>query len=185
MFIFKCISTGGLKRAELLDKHLVSVFVPFLPLERAHVRLCVYDDLRNKGYPIKEKFVDDVLEEMSFFPPKVFGDDDVQFSETGCKRVMDKVDLLAYEQKLRRKAKGELWRWTFLDLLYMYICIYREGERENIKRYVIIVTSYAYIVWVFNIIMYFGWNDWLSSFAWAISKRRLYFIRPWWFLMIE
>ena len=73
-------------------------------MERAHVRLCVQDDLRRKGFPITEDLVEDVLKEMSFFPPNVLDEDDVQFSETGCKRVADTVDLLAYERTLKTRG---------------------------------------------------------------------------------
>ena len=96
------IFTGGLKKGQLLDKHLVNVFVPFLPMEKVHVRLCIEDDLRRKAHPITEDLVEDVLKEMTFFPPDWLADDGVQFSETGCKRVTDKVDLITYERKLRR-----------------------------------------------------------------------------------
>ena len=71
-------------------------------MEKAHVRLCIEDDLRRKGYPVIEDLVEDVLKEMKFFPPDLLADDEVQFSETGCKRVADKVDLIVYEKKLRR-----------------------------------------------------------------------------------
>ena len=103
MFYHTTCTPGGLQKAQLLDKHLVSVFVPFLPLERAHVRLCVQDDLRSKGYPVTKDIVESVLQEMSFFPPNVLGEDDVQFSETGCKRVADKVDMIAFERRLKRR----------------------------------------------------------------------------------
>ena len=71
-------------------------------MEKAHVRLCIEDDLRRKGHPVIGDVVDDVLKEMTFFPPDLLADDDVQFSETGCKRVADNVDLIVYERKLRR-----------------------------------------------------------------------------------
>ena len=96
----------------MLDKNLVSLFVAFLPMERAHVRLCVQDDLRNKGYDYKdEDVIEDILQELTFFPPNV-DEDQIQFSETGCKRVPDKVDVIAFEQNLvmlkDRKKKHEL-----------------------------------------------------------------------------
>ena len=87
---------GGLWRSRLIDHNLVGVFIPFLPLERSHVKKCVEDDLRRKGHGHRisalQNVVDQVVEKMVFFP------DDVKlYSSTGCKRVSQRVDILLQE----------------------------------------------------------------------------------------
>ncbi len=80
---------GGLQHSRLIEKCLVSAFVPFLPLERQHVKLCIEDDLRAKGYKYNEDIISKVADELLYFPPE-----DKLFSKSGCKRVSQKVDLI-------------------------------------------------------------------------------------------
>ena len=40
--------TGGLYRSDVVSAALVDLYLPLLPLERAHVRLCVLDELRRR-----------------------------------------------------------------------------------------------------------------------------------------
>jgi hypothetical protein len=73
---------------ELLKSEVIDYFVPFLPLERSHVKQCIRRDMRTKGYIILEKMVTEVTNEMSFFPQ-----DFQLFSVAGCKKVSSKVDV--------------------------------------------------------------------------------------------
>ena len=73
---------------ELYSKDLIDIFVPFLPLEEHHVRQCVIRDFSNKGINPSEQLVEEVLAELSFVD---LGES--RLSQTGCKRVQDKVDL--------------------------------------------------------------------------------------------
>ncbi|KAK7096990.1 torsin-1A-like isoform X2 [Littorina saxatilis] len=87
-------SQGGLWHSELISKHLVTAFLPFLPLERTFVRQCIRDQLvLKRHYPsleeIPEVIVEEVMQELSFYPEK-----EQLFSVTGCKRVPEKVDLV-------------------------------------------------------------------------------------------
>ena len=34
-------SSGGLQNADLIQKSLIDMYVPFLPLEKSHVKLCI------------------------------------------------------------------------------------------------------------------------------------------------
>lgn len=73
---------------ELMKTEVIDYFVPFLPLERSHVKQCVHRDMKTKGYIVLKKMVTEVMDEMSYFPQ------DLQlFSVSGCKKVSSKVDV--------------------------------------------------------------------------------------------
>ena len=93
---------GGLKRSSIVDHHLIDHFVPFLPLERGHVKSCVEDYLRDKRIVFGERdaagivktykkkettFVEKVLDELEF-------DSFNLYSVSGCKRISAKVEAL-------------------------------------------------------------------------------------------
>ena len=86
--------SGGLKGSSLIANNLICHYIPFLPLEKNHVRQCIADDLRQKGY-IRDNFqnvVDKVMEQLSFAPVGV-----EVYSSSGCKRVFAKVNLVLEE----------------------------------------------------------------------------------------
>ncbi|XP_068095763.1 torsin-3A [Hyperolius riggenbachi] len=70
----------------LLQEGLVSDFVPFLPLERAHVRLCVRDVFTARGLSYTESSVESLLQELVFVPK-----DERIFSAQGCKKVAQRI----------------------------------------------------------------------------------------------
>ena len=93
---------GGLKRSSIIDHHQIDHFVPFLPLERTHVKKCVEDYLREKRIVFGERddggrvkhfrkketvFVEKVLGELEF-------DSFNLYSVSGCKRIATKVEAL-------------------------------------------------------------------------------------------
>ena len=93
---------GGLKRSSLIDHHQIDHFVPFLPLERTHVKKCVEDYLKDKRIVFGERgrdgqirvyrkketaFVEKVLSELEF-------DSYNLYSVSGCKRIATKVEAL-------------------------------------------------------------------------------------------
>lgn len=46
---------GGLHKSELIQHSLVDHYIPFLPLERHHVELCIRDEIIRRGHtPTKE-----------------------------------------------------------------------------------------------------------------------------------
>ena len=88
--------TGGLWQADLISRHLISHFIPFLPLERQHVRSCIcallQRDLYHEGLQCNSLSTVSVL-------PKVFiaiihyvtnrqsyVPNTPDYSKTGCKR---------------------------------------------------------------------------------------------------
>jgi len=80
--------TGGLKYSSVIDKNLVSAFVPFLPLERQHVKLCIQDNAAAKRIRLDEEKINAIADELEYGPA------DIQvFSSSGCKRIDEKVNL--------------------------------------------------------------------------------------------
>jgi len=83
---------GGLHRSAVIDSSLIDVYVPFLPLERKHVRLCVENEARNRNITMQEGQVMAVVDSLSYWP-----EDTRLYSTTGCKRVANKMDLFEEE----------------------------------------------------------------------------------------
>lgn len=79
---------GGLRHSSLLSRHSIGVFVPFLPLQIEHVKLCIREEIeaRNVITDNPDSIVDEIADEMSYFPPGVR-----LYSQSGCKGVHDKV----------------------------------------------------------------------------------------------
>ncbi len=84
---------GGLQHASLIDRHLVTFFIPFLPLEREHIRVCIQQQLQlmlstdKYEYEYSEDdIVNRVLNLIEFTPSSSF-----EYSVSGCKRVPQKL----------------------------------------------------------------------------------------------
>ena len=80
---------GGFWHSSLIEKNLIDYFIPFLPLERSHVKMCAKADLEEKGHPVTEQVLNSIADELLYFPEyaKVF-------SQSGCKKVSSKVDFI-------------------------------------------------------------------------------------------
>ncbi|CAG0903158.1 unnamed protein product [Cyprideis torosa] len=89
------VESGAFQFSHLLSNHLVSYSFPFLPLERNHVRGCIRREFKkqNDG-EFQEEDVEEVMDYMSFMPSDI-----QQFSETGCKRVREMVELWLIERR--------------------------------------------------------------------------------------
>ncbi|XP_063283355.1 torsin-3A [Pelobates fuscus] len=73
----------------LVTEGHVDVFVPFLPLERAHVKLCARDSFVARGLQYTETALD-VLTKGLLFVPK----EEKLFSAQGCKLVAQRINFL-------------------------------------------------------------------------------------------
>jgi hypothetical protein len=109
---------GGLWHSSLIDRYLVSFFVPFLPLEREHVRLCVVKQLRvmldedDYEYPLSTNdFIDHVTDLIEFSSSTTFA-----YSLSGCKKVHQKLNY-AFEHLRRTLPKTKKSREEFHDQL--------------------------------------------------------------------
>lgn len=78
---------GGFWHSSLIDRNLIDYFVPFLPLEYKHLKMCIRNEMQSRGYEVDEDIVTKVAEEMTFFPKE-----ERVFSDKGCKTVFTKLD---------------------------------------------------------------------------------------------
>ncbi|XP_014680900.1 PREDICTED: torsin-1B-like isoform X2 [Priapulus caudatus] len=85
---------GGLWHSSLIESDVIDFFLPFLPMERKHVKLCIKDDLETKGHRATEEILNRVANELLFYPDKTR-----LFSKSGCKRVSQKVDVVLMEME--------------------------------------------------------------------------------------
>ena len=78
---------GGLWHSSLIDNSVIDHVIPFLPMERSHVKMCAKADLEEKGHPVTDSILNMVADEISYFP-----NDIKVFSLSGCKTISGKVD---------------------------------------------------------------------------------------------
>ncbi|CAF4720812.1 unnamed protein product, partial [Rotaria sp. Silwood2] len=98
---------GGLWHASLINRHLVTFFVPFLPLERLHIRTCIERQLQLSHAKDKYEYIlsdndiiDHVLDLIEFAPP-----DSLLYSVSGCKKVQQKLDFILESNRVIRPKK--------------------------------------------------------------------------------
>jgi len=75
--------------ADLLKSEVIDQLVPFIPLERTHVKQCIRRDLIKKGFQVKEALVTEIADQMEYFPERY-----EFFSVSGCKKVSSRVDVV-------------------------------------------------------------------------------------------
>ncbi|XP_015267039.1 PREDICTED: torsin-1A-like [Gekko japonicus] len=78
---------SGFWHSSLIDRNLIDYFIPFLPLEYKHVKMCVRVELESRGYEVDEEIVTQVADEMTYFPKE-----ERIYSDKGCKTVYTKLD---------------------------------------------------------------------------------------------
>ncbi|NXG62212.1 TOR1A protein, partial [Hemiprocne comata] len=78
---------SGFWHSTLIDKNLIDYFVPFLPLEYKHVKMCVRVEIESRGYTVDEDILSRVADEMTYFPRE-----ERIYSDKGCKTVDAKLD---------------------------------------------------------------------------------------------
>lgn len=79
---------GGLRGSEMIRKHLIAEYVPFLPLMKEHVTKCIHAELRKRRHPVEDEIVERILQSLEYGP-----DDVGLYSKSGCKRITKKIDL--------------------------------------------------------------------------------------------
>ncbi|XP_072275859.1 torsin-3A [Pyxicephalus adspersus] len=73
----------------LLKEGLIDDFVPFLPLERSHVKMCARDVFIARGLPYTESSLERILQELVFVPKN-----ERVFSAHGCKHVAQRIHFM-------------------------------------------------------------------------------------------
>lgn len=82
-----CSSSGGFAQSQLMSGHLVDFFVPFLPLEYRHVKLCARDAYVARGLEPDEATLDEVAKAMLYVPKE-----ERLFSAQGCKSIPQRIN---------------------------------------------------------------------------------------------
>ncbi|XP_058302048.1 prosalusin isoform X2 [Hylobates moloch] len=76
----------GFSNSGIMEERLLDAVVPFLPLQRHHVRHCVLNELAQLGLEPRDEVVQAVLDSTTFFP-----EDEQLFSSNGCKTVASRI----------------------------------------------------------------------------------------------
>eukprot|EP00794_Sanderia_malayensis_P016118 gene16118-17743_t len=82
-------SEDGFGKSRLIDHHLVDFFVPFMPMERVHIRKCAKAAMRQRNIFVTERKLDQVADELEYFPTN-----EKLYSISGCKNVERIVQVL-------------------------------------------------------------------------------------------
>ncbi|KFM81465.1 Torsin-1B, partial [Stegodyphus mimosarum] len=59
---------GGLQHSEIVEKNLIDVYVPFLPLEKKHVKQCIIDELKMRQLTVNESIVNQIADQIIYQP---------------------------------------------------------------------------------------------------------------------
>ncbi|UMM30452.1 hypothetical protein L5515_012327 [Caenorhabditis briggsae] len=80
---------GGLKDSSIIFHHLIDHYIPFLPLQKEHVKSCIKTYLQKRRHDnLKPNVIQKILDSLAYFPKSSNA-----FSAFGCKRVVAKTDL--------------------------------------------------------------------------------------------
>merc|ERR1719147_115446 len=85
---------GGLHKSAIIDSSLIDLYVPFLPLERLHVRQCVWREAANRNVSLSAEEVEAISGSLTYWP-----EESQLFSITGCKKVANRLDLHLEERE--------------------------------------------------------------------------------------
>ncbi|XP_055020836.1 torsin-3A isoform X1 [Boleophthalmus pectinirostris] len=80
-------SEGGFAQSELMSGHLIDFYVPFLPLEYRHIKLCARDAFAARGLDADEDTLDEVAKAMLYVPKE-----ERLFSAQGCKSIPQRIN---------------------------------------------------------------------------------------------
>jgi len=94
IYFTPAVDNKGLFKASIIDKFLIDFYIPFLPLERIHVKQCIraelekYQFMEKKAYEKsnRERDIDKIADELVYDPPGYN-----KFSISGCKRIPNLV----------------------------------------------------------------------------------------------
>ncbi|XP_021515859.1 torsin-3A [Meriones unguiculatus] len=75
--------------SRLVKENLIDFFIPFLPLEYRHVRLCVRDAFLGQDLPYTEEALDEIAKMMMYVP-----EEEQLFSSQGCKSISQRINLI-------------------------------------------------------------------------------------------
>ena len=81
---------GGLHQSRLIEESLIDIYVPFLPMEKRHVKLCAEIEFKKQNFKLvdKEGALQNIIDGLNYYP-----EDEELYSVTGCKRVAQRVGI--------------------------------------------------------------------------------------------
>ncbi|XP_053987338.1 torsin-1A-like isoform X1 [Hylaeus volcanicus] len=85
---------GGLYRSEAIDTSLIDHYVPFLPLEEAHVKMCLRKAFLKRDSTPTNDMIEEVMSYVVFGPPP-----HNLYATAGCKRLEQKVASIIYARR--------------------------------------------------------------------------------------
>lgn len=85
--VLRRVFQGGFWHASLIDKNLVDVYVPFLPLELKHVVQCGLAEMDARGLRQDRDVVEYMAQELNYFPKE-----ERLFATQGCKVISTRLD---------------------------------------------------------------------------------------------
>ncbi|XP_030063813.1 prosalusin isoform X1 [Microcaecilia unicolor] len=77
----------GFWQSQIIDEQLIDLIVPFLPLQRNHVKQCVRSELKQQGLLPQQNLLQSVTDSITYFP-----EEEQIFSSTGCKTVASRIN---------------------------------------------------------------------------------------------
>ncbi|MCP9261516.1 Torsin-1B [Dirofilaria immitis] len=92
----------GLKMSELISAHLIDHFIPFLPLERKHILLCIRDYMLSHEFTPTDERITAIADSLQYFPKT-----NPIYSSSGCKRVAQKTELFMSAERERDRQRFE------------------------------------------------------------------------------
>lgn len=92
------LEKGGFHHSDTIQSNVIDHYVPFLPLEEAHVRKCITTAFSARGVVANKQMIEKVLSHLSF-GPEPHG----LYSMAGCKRIEQKVASIIYSTRKERK----------------------------------------------------------------------------------
>ncbi|CAL7947976.1 unnamed protein product [Xylocopa violacea] len=88
---------GGFYRSDTIDSSVIDHYVPFLPLEEAHVKKCLKKAFANRGINPSNDMIEEGLSYVTFGPPP-----HNLYATAGCKRLEQKVAAIVYAKNKER-----------------------------------------------------------------------------------
>lgn len=96
----------GLYHASIIESHLIDFYIPFLPLEKIHIKKCIRTELLKHTFSDQEYYeknqleidIDKIADEINYEPSGYN-----KFASSGCKRISNLVRNLIAVKKYKIK----------------------------------------------------------------------------------
>uniref|UniRef100_A0A8C5PSK5 Torsin-1A C-terminal domain-containing protein n=1 Tax=Leptobrachium leishanense TaxID=445787 RepID=A0A8C5PSK5_9ANUR len=172
-------NNSGFWHSSLIDRHLIDLYVPFLPLEQQHVKMCIKREIMDRGIIVDVELISKVANDMTYYPK-----DEKVFSVKGCKVVSTKLNLYLLPTIMDRPRNLNIFSgfFNFVSWVFWGIC----SSISNFFHFVF----WAIFSLFLNIFYIISWVFWgicssISNFFnfvfWAISSLflNIFYIISW------